>query len=72
MGPASDTERFNASTAFSCSDNHAASYDLSGHIGTDHFTPFVVKGWVEPWLPEAAQQNRVLGGAFAAAGLQFA
>jgi hypothetical protein len=50
----------------------AANFDLSVHIRVDDFTPFVVNGWVEPWLPESAHQSYVLGGAVAAAALQFA
>jgi predicted kinase len=50
----------------------AATFDLSVHIRVDDFMPFVVNGWVEPWLADSAHQNRVLGGAVAAAALQFA
>jgi hypothetical protein len=50
----------------------AATFDLSTHIQIDAFMPFVVSSWVEPWLPEAAHQNRVLGGAAASAAIQFA
>lgn len=50
----------------------AAAFDRSAHIKTDAFWPFVVNGWVEPWLPDAAHQNHVLGGAVAAAALAFA
>lgn len=50
----------------------AAAFDRSVHIQMDDFTPFVVKGWVEPWLPESARQNEVLGGAVAAAAMEFA
>ncbi len=38
----------------------------------DDFIRFVVNGWVEPWLPESAQQNRVLGGAVLMAAMHFA
>jgi predicted kinase len=50
----------------------AATFDLSVHIRMDDFMPFVVTGWVEPWLPDSAHQNHVLGGAVAAAAMQFA
>jgi predicted kinase len=50
----------------------AAAFDLSVHIRMDDFMPFVVNGWVEPWLPASARQNYVLGGAVAAAAMQFA
>lgn len=50
----------------------AAAFESSVHIQADAYTPFVVNGWVEPWLPEAARQNDVLGGAIAAAALEFA
>ena len=42
------------------------------HIAAESFWPFVVVGWVEPWLPEAAHQNRVLGASVTAAAMQFA
>jgi predicted kinase len=44
----------------------------SAHVRIDDFTRFVVKGWVEPWLPESSHQNKMLGGAVAAAAMQFA
>jgi predicted kinase len=50
----------------------AATFDLSAHIQTDHFMSFLASGWVEPHLADAAHQNHVLGGAVAAAALQFA
>lgn len=50
----------------------AAAFDLSAHIQADAFMPFVENGWVEPWLPESAHQNHVLGGAVAAAAMEFA
>jgi hypothetical protein len=39
---------------------------------SDHFLFSVVSGWVDPWLPEAAKQNEVVGGATITAALQFA
>ena len=50
----------------------AATFDPSAHIRIDAFMPFVVNGWIEPWLPESARQNHILGGAVAAAAMQFA
>ncbi|MCU1463355.1 MAG: hypothetical protein JWO37_3430 [Acidimicrobiales bacterium] len=50
----------------------AAAFDPSVHIRMDDFTPFIVNGWIEPSLPEAALQNHVLGGAVAAAAMNFA
>jgi hypothetical protein len=44
----------------------------SMYVPIDDFTRFVVNGWVEPWLPESAHQNEVLGGAVVAAAMQFA
>jgi predicted kinase len=46
--------------------------EKSTHIRMDDFTRFVVNGWVEPWLPESAHQNRVLGGAVLMAAMHFA
>ncbi len=48
----------------------AAAFDPSVHIRIDDFLPIVVNGWVDPWLPGAAHQNHVLGGAAAAAAVQ--
>ena len=50
----------------------AATLQESVHVRIDDFTHFIVNGWVEPWLPEAAHQNKVLGGAVIAAAMQFA
>jgi hypothetical protein len=50
----------------------AAAFERGVHVRIDDFTRFVVSGWVDPWLPEAAHQNRVLGGAVVAAALEFA
>ena len=50
----------------------AAAFDLSAHVRSDDFMPFVVNGGVEPHLPESAHQNHVLGGAVAAAAMEFA
>jgi predicted kinase len=49
----------------------AATLETSVHVRIDDFTRFVVNGWVEPWLPEAAHQNDVLGRAVVAAAMQF-
>src|SRR2546423_4464069 len=38
----------------------------------DDFWPFVVKGWIDPNLPEAAHQNHVLGGAAATSAMTLA
>jgi thymidylate kinase len=50
----------------------ADAFEPSVHIRMDAFMPSVVRGWIDPWLPEAEHQNRVLGGAVAAAAIQFA
>jgi predicted kinase len=50
----------------------AATIQDGVHVRIDDFTRFIVNGCVEPWLPEAAQQNRVVGGAVIAAAMQFA
>ena len=42
------------------------------HLRIDDFMGFVATSRVEPWRPAAERQNRVLGGAVAAAALQFA
>ena len=49
----------------------AATFEESVHVRIDDFTRFTVNGWVEPWLPEAAHQNRVLGSAVVAAAMEF-
>jgi hypothetical protein len=46
--------------------------EKSMYVPIDDFTRFVVNGWVEPWLPESAHQNEVLGGVVVAAAMQFA
>jgi predicted kinase len=50
----------------------AATLPLSVHMRTDDFMFFVTNGWVEPWLPDAAHQNAVIGAAMASAATQFA
>ena len=50
----------------------AAARDPSVHVEIDNFMSFVVRGGVEPWRPESAHQNEVLGGAVAAAAMRFA
>lgn len=50
----------------------ALASERSVHIQSDDFRPFMVTGWVDPWLPAASHQNDVLGGALAAAAIQFA
>ncbi|MGH9126966.1 MAG: AAA family ATPase [Acidimicrobiales bacterium] len=51
----------------------ASAYDKSAHVRADDVTfGVIVNGWVEPWLPESAHQNEVLGGAMTAAAMQFA
>ena len=50
----------------------AAAFDPSVHIRIDDFMRFVVNGLVDPWVPDSAHQNHVLGGAVTAAALQFA
>ena len=50
----------------------AAAFAQSVHIRSDDFMPFIANGWVEPWLPEAAHQNAVMGAAVASAATQFA
>ncbi len=50
----------------------AAAFDPSAHIQADTFLPFIVNRWVDPLVPESAHQNHVLGGAIAAAALEFA
>jgi hypothetical protein len=50
----------------------AATFDRSVLIRADDFVLWVVNGRDEPWLPQAAHQNEVVGGAVAAAAIQFA
>jgi predicted kinase len=50
----------------------AAAHEKSAHVRGDDIMLFVVSGWVEPWLPESAHQNEVIGGAMAATAIQFA
>jgi predicted kinase len=50
----------------------ATAFDSSVQIRADDLMLSIVKGWVEPWLPESAHQNHVVGAAVAAAAIQFA
>src|SRR5688500_18587266 len=50
----------------------AAAFDKSVHIRMDDFMASVVNGWVEPWLPESAEQNHAVGGAAAVAAMHLA
>jgi predicted kinase len=50
----------------------APNFERSVHIQSDAFMPFIANGWVEPWLPEAAHQNAVMGAAVVSAATQFA
>lgn len=46
----------------------ALASERSVHIQSEDFRPFIVTGWVDPWVPEAAHQNDVLAVLLAAAG----
>lgn len=50
----------------------AAALERSVLLRFDDFSGFVVNGWIEPWRPEAEEQNRALGAAVVAAALEFA
>ena len=50
----------------------AAAFQDGVHVRIDDFTRFIVNGCVDPWLPEAAHQNRAVGGAVLAAATHFA
>ena len=50
----------------------AESFEQSVHIQIDDFMRFIVNGWVDPWLPESASQNEVLGVSVAVSAIQFA
>jgi hypothetical protein len=50
----------------------ADAFEPSAHIRVDDFMPFIVNGWIDPSLPDAEHQNHVMGGAVAAAAMQFA
>jgi predicted kinase len=49
----------------------AATLERSVHLRVDDFMFSVVGGWIDPWLPEAAQQNDAIGRAVIAAAMQF-
>ena len=49
----------------------AATLERSVHLRVDDFLCSVVGGWVDPWLPDAAQQNDAVGRAVIAAAMQF-
>jgi chloramphenicol 3-O-phosphotransferase len=44
----------------------AGSFDRSVHIHTDDFYAWIARGFIEPWRPEAHEQNIVIIGAIAA------
>ena len=50
----------------------AAACSPGVHIRMDEFMSFIVSGLIDPWRPEAAHQNEVLGGAAATAALHYA
>lgn len=50
----------------------AKAFDPSVLVRADDLMLSIVNGWVEPWLPESAHQNEVLGAAVAAEAIQFA
>ena len=50
----------------------AESFDPGVHVRMDEFWQCIVRGWVDPNLPEAAHQNHILGGAAATAAMTFA
>ena len=47
-------------------------FPLSLHLDADRFWQFIRRGWIEPWLPESAQQNDVVIGALVAAVCRYA
>ena len=49
----------------------AATLERSVHLRVDDFLASVVGGRVDPWLPEAADQNDAVGRAAVAAAMQF-
>jgi predicted kinase len=49
----------------------AATLERSVHLRVDDFLFSVVGGWIDPWLPAAAQQNDAVGRAAIAAAMQF-
>ncbi|MBV9411137.1 MAG: AAA family ATPase [Acidimicrobiia bacterium] len=50
----------------------AEAFERSVHIQGDAFLVSIVNGWVDPWLPDAARQNEVVGAAVGATAIQFA
>jgi hypothetical protein len=50
----------------------AEAFDPSAHIQADHVMGWIVNGWVDPWLPEAAQQHEILGAVCAVAMMELA
>lgn len=49
----------------------AREIDSSVHLPTDQFFAAIARGFVQPWLPEAAAQNRVVVQTIAAAATEF-
>lgn len=50
----------------------AGELDPSAHVDTDIFATFVVNGWVDQWMAEAARQTETLGRSVALTTLAFA
>lgn len=50
----------------------ATALPTSAHLQGDDFLYAIVGGWVQPWLPEAAEQHEVVGAAMAVASMAFA
>ena len=50
----------------------AAAFDRSIHLPTDDLMAWIVRGWVDPNLPEAEAQNQAIGAALAVSAMSFA
>jgi predicted kinase len=50
----------------------AVTFDRSVHLRADDVMASVVRGWVDPNLPEAERQNKAIGGALAVSSMSFA
>jgi predicted kinase len=50
----------------------AAGFERSAHLDADDFMVSIVRGWIDPSLPDAAPQHQAVGGALAGAAFGFA
>ena len=50
----------------------AAEFDRSVHLPIDDLMAWIVRGWVDPNLPEAEAQNQAIGAVLAVSAMSFA